>query len=515
MPQRKKRQLHQSQQNSKSNQSIKSEIMKQKLRLLAPTLFVFIFTACDTSYYDSNYTYYPDMEMSENPTGENYKEYTENQFITTAEHPVSTFSVDADGGSYANMRRFMHLGQQPPKAAVRIEEFLNYFTFDYANPTGDENVALNSEISECPWNTSHHLLRVGMKGKSIPESELPNSNFVFLIDVSGSMSSPEKLPVLKTGFKMMVDQMRDRDRVAIVTYAGEASVLLESTYGDEKTKIKNAIEKLGAGGSTAGAKGILTAYDIAEKNLIPGGNNRIIIGSDGDFNVGPSTTDELVKLVEEKRDGGIYLTTLGVGTGNLNDHMMEQIANKGNGNYEYIDSADELMKVFVNEKSKFYTVAKDSKIQITFNPDKVLKYRLIGYENRSLNQEDFENDSTDAGEIGAGQTITALYELELTNSVTADAMPYAQFDFRYKKPTETESRLIQHSVTGNPVAAVSASENMRFAISLSAFGLILRESEFKGTADKTMILNFAENAKTFDPHGYRTQFIGIVNKWKP
>jgi Ca-activated chloride channel family protein len=246
--------------------------------------------------------------MSENPTGENYKEYSENQFITTAEHPVSTFSVDADGGSYANMRRFMHLGQQPPKAAVRIEEFLNYFTFDYANPTGDENVALNSEISECPWNTSHHLLRVGMKGKSIPESELPNSNFVFLIDVSGSMSSPEKLPVLKTGFKMMVDQMRDRDRVAIVTYAGEASVLLESTYGDEKTKIKNAIDKLGAGGSTAGAKGILTAYEIAEKNLIPGGNNRIIIGSDGDFNVGlplPTTG----KIVEEKRNGGIYLTT--------------------------------------------------------------------------------------------------------------------------------------------------------------------------------------------------------------
>lgn len=490
--------------------------MKQMVRLLASALLVFSFTACENGLnYDNNYSYYHDKQGNENPTGEYYKEYTENQFIATSNQPVSTFSVDADGGSYANMRRYMHLGQVPPKAAVRIEEFLNYFTFDYSNPLGDENVALNSEISECPWNTAHHLLRVGMKGKTIPEAELPNSNFVFLIDVSGSMESPEKLPILKSGFKMMVDQMRDRDRVAIVTYAGSAAVLLQSTYGDEKAKIKKAIDKLGASGSTAGAEGIITAYKIAEDNFIPGGNNRIIIGSDGDFNVGQTTTDELVKLVEEKRNNGVYITTLGVGSGNLNDNMMEQIANKGNGNYEYIDSADELMKVFVNEKSKFYTVAKDSKIQITFNPDKVLKYRLIGYENRSLNQEDFENDSTDAGEIGSGQTITAMYELELTNSTTTDATPYAQFDFRYKKPLETESRLIQHSVNTNPVAAVAASENMRFAISLSAFGLILRESEFKGTADKTMVVNFAENAKTFDPHGYRTQFIGIVNKWKP
>jgi Ca-activated chloride channel family protein len=311
---------------------------------------------------------------------------------------------------------------------------------------------------------------------------------------------------------MMTDELRDNDRVAIVTYAGDASVLLQSTFGDEKTKIKNAIDKLGAGGSTAGAKGIITAYEIALENYIPNGNNRIIIGSDGDFNVGPSSTDDLIELIESKRDDGVYLTVLGVGSGNLNDHMMEQIANKGNGNYEYIDSAEELEKIFVNEKAKFYTIAKDSKIQISFNPDKVFSYRLIGYENRSLSEEDFENDSTDAGEIGSSQTITALYELVLTTNLSAGK--YAQFDFRYKKPGSPESRLLQHEINNYPKSMDSATENMRFASSLTAFGLLMKESVHKGTANKQMVLDLGSNATNFDPNGYRAQFIGIVNNWK-
>lgn len=484
--------------------------MKQIIKAIA-TLTIGLFAISCSGDFLSGGNLYSYEEIPE--MNEKYKDYEENPFVNVSEQPVSTFSVDADGGAYANMRRFMHLGQVPPKASVRIEEFINYFTFDYADPTNDENVALNSEISTCPWNTEHQLIRIGMKGKTIPANEIPNSNFVFLIDVSGSMSSPDKLEILKTGFKLMTDELRDNDKVAIVTYAGSASVLLQSTNGDEKAKIKRAIDKLGAGGSTAGAQGIITAYEIATENFIPGGNNRIIIGSDGDFNVGPSTTDELTELIENKRESGVYLTVLGVGTGNLNDNMMEQIANKGNGNYEYIDSADELVKIFINEKSKFYTIAKDSKIQITFNPDKVISYRLIGYENRSLKNEDFENDSTDAGEIGAGQTITALYEV--TTSTNLSAGPYAKFDFRYKKPTESESRLLQHNVTDFPKEIGLASENMRFAAAITAFGLLMKQSAHKGTANKELVLTLGTNAKTYDPNGYRTQFIELVNKWKP
>lgn len=485
--------------------------MKSKMFMLGSIVSLFMLTGCDGIQNESGAYWYGGM-YEEPGSDEKYKDYAENQFVNVSEQPVSTFSVDADGGSYANMRRFLHFGDTVPRAAVRIEEFINYFTFDYADPVGDENVALSSEVVVCPWNDGHYLMRVGMKGKSISENEMPLSNFVFLIDVSGSMNSQDKLGVLKNGFKLMTDQLRDQDRVAIVTYAGEAAVLLQSTPGDQKKKIKAAIDKLGAGGSTAGAQGLITAYEIAMENFIQGGNNRIIIGSDGDFNVGPSSTDDLTGLIEKKRETGVYLTVLGVGTGNLNDHMMEQIANKGNGNYEYIDSADELMKIFVHEKSKFYTVAKDSKIQVTFNPDKVGSYRLIGYENRALKEEDFEDDLTDAGEIGAGQTITALYEIVPT--LTLSAGPFAQFDFRYKKPGQTESRLLQHQIYNIPVSITSASENMRFAASVTAFGLILKHSEFKGSASAQMVLNLGNGAVDFDPNGYRAQFLQIVNKWK-
>ena len=442
---------------------------------------------------------------------ENYKDYEENTFKLVSEAPISTFSVDADGGSYANMRRYLFLEEIPPKASVRIEEYLNYFTFDYPEPNDGENVSLNSELTNCPWITEHSLLRIGMKGKTIPENELPNSNYVFLIDVSGSMSSPNKLGILKAGFKTMLDNLRDQDRIAIVTYAGAAGVLLSSTYADEKNKIKDAIDKLGAGGSTAGADGIQTAYKIAEENFILGGNNRVILGSDGDFNVGPSSTDELIELIEGKRELGIYLTVLGVGAGNLNDHMMEQIANKGNGNYEYIDNAKQIQKVFTDELGKFYIVAKDSKIQITFNENMVTSYRLIGYENRGLNNEDFEDDSTDAGEIGSSQTITALYELVLTDGLKNEK--YAQFDFRYKKPEESNSELIVHQVNNTPMNIYESSENMKFSAAIGAFGLILKQSEYKGTATKNMVLKLSKSATSFDSFGYRLEFINLVSNW--
>ncbi len=455
----------------------------------------------DSGYYEQ----IPDVY------NEKYKDYEENPFINVSEHPLSTFSVDADGGSYANMRRFLYLGQTPPKASVRIEEYINYFTFDYKEPTSGENVSLESEISTCPWNSEHHLLRIGMKGKTIPENELPNSNYVFLIDVSGSMNSSDKLGILKEGFKTLVDKLRERDRIAIITYAGQAGVLLESTYGDEKNKIKSAIDKLSAGGSTAGSSGITTAYQIAQQNFITNGNNRVILGTDGDFNVGVTSTESLVELIEEKRKSGIYLTVLGVGQGNLNDYMMEQIANKGNGNYEYIDNAKQIQKVFAEELSKFYTVAKDCKIQIHFNQDAVESYRLIGYENRKLSNEDFENDSTDAGEIGASQTITALYEVVLKSNSAKEK--YAQFDFRYKKPNDTESRLITHQINSTPQAINSSSENMRFATSIAGFGLLMKQSEYKGILTKQAVLELAKGATSFDPNGYRKEFIELVTNW--
>lgn len=479
--------------------------MKIKPVLLTYCLIILALTGCDKQY---------DFDLGEFPPvvyDEKYKGYEENPFVKVTTEPVSTFSVDADGGSYANMRRYLYLGQTPPKASVRIEEYINYFTFDCQEPTSGENVSLESEISTCPWNAKNYLLRLGIKGLTIPANDLPNSNYVFLIDVSGSMNSPDKLGILKIGFKTLTDNLRDQDRISIVTYAGDAGILLESAYGSEKDKIKSAIDKLGAGGSTAGAAGITTAYEIAQKNFIVNGNNRVILGTDGDFNVGPSTTDELVKLIEEKRQTGIYLTVLGVGEGNLNDHMMEQIANKGNGNYEYIDNAKQIQKVFTYELTKFYTIAKDSKIQLTFNQNMIESYRLIGYENRKLDSEEFENDSTDAGEIGSAQTITALYEVVLLDASNKEK--YAQFEFRYKKPNETQSQLITHDISMIPKEINSCSENMRFAASVTGLGLLMKQSKYKGGLTKQMVLDLGEKATTFDPNGYRKEFIELVKNW--
>jgi len=443
--------------------------------------------------------------------GDKYSDYADNPFINAAKQNISTFSVDADGASYGNMRRFINDGTLPPEASVRIEEFLNYFTFDYAEPTGNDNVAINSETALCPWNTEHRLLRLGLKGKSLATSELPASNYVFLIDVSGSMDSPDKLELLKAGMSTMVDYLRPTDRISIITYAGTVQRLLESTLASDAATIKKAIGKLVASGSTAGGAALDMAYKEAKAHFIKGGNNRIILGTDGDFNVGVTSTNALVEMVQSYAKDGIYLTACGFGRGNLNDSMMEKIADSGNGNYEYIDNEQQLTKVFVNEISKFVSVANDTKIQITFDSTAVKSYRLIGYENRILSNEDFENDNKDAGEIGAGQTITALYEL-IPNKNYITGGQCATFDVRYKKSLDSESiPLSSKIICSNDIIKNS---DMSFASSLAAFGMILRDSKYKGNATLDMVSELASKGLAFDPFGYRKQYIELVKAAK-
>lgn len=443
--------------------------------------------------------------------GDRFNDFEENPFVKVSEQPVSTFSIDADGASYAYVRRQLAEGLLPPKAAVRTEELINYFPLDYPQPLGNDPVSVNGEVAECPWTEGHKLVRIGLQGKTI--ADLPPSNIVFLIDVSGSMSSSDKLELLKDAFEILVDQFDAQDRIAIVTYAGEAGVALNSTACNEKDKIKKAIDKLGSGGSTAGAQGIITAYEIAQENFIEGGNNRVILGTDGDFNVGPSSQEELIALIEEKRESGIFLTTLGVGTGNLNDGMLEQLADNGNGTYEYIDNLDQAKKVFVYEFGKLYTVAKDVKVQVAFHPEMVSEYRLIGYENRLLTEEEFEADSSDAGEIGAGQNITALYEIIPANS-GLEGIPSFTIDFKYKLPDSDTSLPLQLDIFDEGTAFNQASEHLRFTSSVAAFGMLLRESAFKGTTTYEQVLSWANGAKTYDPHDYRAEFLELVEKAK-
>lgn len=444
------------------------------------------------------------------PGGEGYNEYEENDFVSVLEEPISTFSIDADGASYSNTRRFLQQeDRKPPRYAIRSEEFINYFNYDYPDAGNGHPITLNGEISDCPWTPGNKLLRIGIKGMDIPKAQLPNTNFVFLIDVSGSMSWPDKLDLLKEGFKIFTDHLRDEDKIAIVTYAGEAGVVLPSTRGSEKATIKAAIDRLGAGGSTAGAQGIITAYDIAQQNFIEGGNNRVILGSDGDFNVGISDQDALVDLIEEKRESGIFLTILGVGSGNLQDGKMEQIANNGNGNYEYLDNIEQAKKVFIYEFNKFYTVAKDVKIQIEFNPLIVQAYRLIGYENRLLETEDFEDDTKDAGEIGSGQTITAIYEYRpAVASLRSEAA--VEVDFRYKLPDEDVSKPLSLKIYDEAKSFDQASENMRFAASAAGFGMLLWESEYSGNLTYEHLIRWARNAGVYDPFGYRRQMVELL-----
>ncbi len=475
---------------------------------------------------------YDQVEMENQPAynTEEYDGINENIFHEAEKNPLSTFSIDVDAASYSNVRRFIQMGQRPPKDAVRIEEMVNYFDYDYLQPKGDDPFSINTEISSAPWNSKHKLVHIGLQGKNIAKENLPASNLVFLIDVSGSMDDPNKLPLLKSSFKLLVEQLREQDQVAIVVYAGAAGLVLPSTSGAEKKKIIESLENLEAGGSTAGGAGINLAYSIAKQNFKQGGNNRVILATDGDFNVGESSNGGMERLIEQKRKDGIFLTTLGFGMGNYKDSKMEILADKGNGNYLYIDSILEAQKALVNEfGGTLFTIAKDVKLQIEFNPAKVKAYRLIGYENRMLKNEDFNNDKKDAGELGSGHTVTALYEIipvgvesefykiddlkYQTTKIDPKAVKTNEImtvKFRYKKPTEEISKLIVHPLLDQNIAIEKTSNDFRWSAAVAAFGMILRESEYvKGftTQDVTAL---AQGAKGIDKEGYRIEFINLT-----
>lgn len=460
---------------------------------------------------------------------ESYADLSENTFHKVSKDPLSTFSIDVDAASYSNVRRFINNGNLPPKDAVRIEEMINYFDYDYAQPKGNDPVNIETELAPAPWNNQHRLVKIGLKAKTIDTDNLPASNLVFLIDVSGSMNAANKLPLLVSSFKLLTDQLRAKDKVAIVVYAGNSGLVLPSTSGDAKTTIKEALNKLDAGGSTAGGEGIQLAYKVASENFIKGGNNRIILATDGDFNVGASSDHDMERLIEEKRKTGIFLTVLGYGMGNYKDSKMEILANKGNGNYAYIDNINEARKVLVNEfGGTLFTVAKDVKLQIEFNPSKVQAYRLIGYENRMLKDEDFNNDLKDAGEMGSGHTVTALYEIipvgvKSNFAGLVDDLKYQKvpkpvvsnesnemltIKLRYKKPDESESKSMQKIVMDNVKAKTS--DNFRFAAAVAEFGMLLRESNFKQDSSYPQIIELASGALGTDKEGYRSEFLKLA-----
>lgn len=474
-----------------------------------------------------------ESEYQQSWNTEEYDGITENIFHSALRNPLSTFSIDVDAASYSNVRRFIENGQRPPKDAVRIEELINYFNYDYKQPGDEHPFRIHTEISVAPWNEKHKLVHVGLQGREIPTEDLPPSNLVFLLDVSGSMNAPNKLPLLKSSFKLLVDQLREEDHVAIVVYAGAAGVVLQPTAGSEKRTILEALDRLQAGGSTAGGAGIQLAYEIAKENFRKEGNNRVILATDGDFNIGESSNAAMERLIEAKRNEGVFLTVLGFGMGNYKDSKMETLADKGNGNYAYIDNLSEARKVLVNEfGGTLFTIAKDVKLQVEFNPAKVKAYRLIGYENRILRNEDFNNDKKDAGDLGSGHTVTALYEIipvgvdskffsiddlkyqkSKIDPKAATSKELMTIKFRYKKPDGDTSKLIVHTLSDRFTAAEATSDNFRWSAAVASFGMLLRDSEYAGdfTYEKTLAL--AEGAKGKDAQGYRTEFINMVKSF--
>jgi len=461
---------------------------------------------------------------------ESYAHIEENDFQTVSASPLSTFSIDVDRASYANIRRFVNNGNRPPIDAVRIEEMINYFPYSWGKVTGDHPFSVQTEVWAAPWKPEHRLVRIGLHARAVDTEHLPPSNLVFLLDVSGSMESPDKLPLLKKAFALLVEQLRPQDRVAIVVYAGAAGLVLPSTSGDEQADILAALEELQAGGSTAGGAGIVLAYATARKHFIDGGNNRVILATDGDFNVGASSDSEMVRLIEKERDSGVFLTVLGFGTGNLKDSKMEQIADHGNGNFHYVDNLLEARKVLVEEMGgTLLTLAKDVKLQIEFNPKRAAGYRLIGYENRLLDDEDFADDTKDAGELGAGHTVTALYEVVPIGVPVpreggadslryqerpADPLPSGDFDdelmyvnIRYKDPDGDKSKLLASAVEDAPA---SPSEDFRFAAAVAGFGMLLRESAHAGKYTLDDVIALAKKSRGDDERGYRGEFVRLV-----
>jgi len=479
---------------------------------------------CPTAMYD----------MDTRMNTEEYDRIQENGFKSVADTPLSTFSIDVDPASYSNMRRFINRGELPPADAIRTEELVNYFSYDYPKPTGNDPVKITVEAGTCTWNTAHRLVRIGLKAKEIPTEQLPTSNLVFLIDISGSMWGANRLDLVKSSLKLLVNNLRNKDKVAIVTYAGSAGVKLEATSGGDKQKIREAIDELTAGGSTAGGAGIHLAYQIAKKNFISDGNNRIILCSDGDFNVGVSSAEGLEQLIEKERKSGVHLTVLGYGMGNYKDKKIQVLAEKGNGNHAYIDNLQEANRVLVGEfGATLHTVAKDVKLQVEFNPSQVQAYRLIGYESRLLKDEDFNNDAKDAGDMGAGHTVTAFYEVipagvknEYVGKV--DDLKYQKKEkmtlkptgsdelltvkLRYKAPDKDVSRKMELPFVDNKGDSVSS--DFRFASAVAMFGQLLRDSDFKGTADYDKVIKLAKQGVNNDERGYRREFIRLVEAAK-
>lgn len=475
-----------------------------------------------------------DRAVSDNRTAsadfntEAYDRVVENPFLDVLQNPLSTFSADVDTASYANVRRFITGGNLPPPDAVRIEELVNYFTYDYPQPKGDAPFSFTTELSDAPWHPGNRLLLVGLQGVRIPTDKLPPANLVFLIDVSGSMAAENKLPLLIQSFKLLVGQLRPQDKVAIVVYAGNAGLVLPSTSGDKKSEILAKLDSLQAGGSTAGGEGIQLAYRVAKESFIKNGNNRVILATDGDFNVGASSDADMERLIEEKRKDGIFLSVLGYGMGNYKDSKMEKLADKGNGNYAYIDNLLEAKKVLITQfGGTMMTIAKDVKLQVEFNPARVKSYRLIGYEKRMLRAEDFADDKKDAGELGSGHTVTALYEIVPADGATgakkdliyqttvikdsAGKRPeLATIRFRYKKPDgDTSSELVK-TIPATHVGLEKSSENFRFASAVAEWGMLLRNSEYRGKASNAQVLELARKSKGDDSAGYRAEFIRLV-----
>jgi Ca-activated chloride channel family protein len=459
---------------------------------------------------------------------ETYDRIHDNPFLTVAANPLSTFSIDVDTASYANVRRFLGLGQMPPPDAVRIEELLNYFTYEYPQPKDDTPFSVTTEVGACPWNPEHRLALVGLQGRRLPDAERPPRNLVFLLDVSGSMNDPAKLPLLKSAMGMLAATLTSADRVSIVVYAGRSGLVLPPTPGDRKGEILAALSQLEAGGSTAGGEGIQLAYRVAADSFLKEGVNRVILATDGDFNVGVTSVGDLTRLIEEKRKTGVFLSVLGFGSGNLKDATMEKLADTGNGNYSYIDTVHEARKVLVSEAGgTLVTIAKDVKIQVEMNPAAVSAYRLIGYENRVMRAEDFADDRKDAGEIGAGHSVTALYEIVPVGKGAGAAAPPAlkyqaerartdagagelmTVSVRYKQPNGDVSRLLAVPVM-DPGVSLADSSNLRFAASVAGFGMLLRASEHSGHATWTQVTQMARGARGDDPHGYRGEFLRLV-----
>ncbi len=460
---------------------------------------------------------------------ESYDPITDNSFLDALEQPLSTFSIDVDTASYANMRRYLTQGSLPPTDAVRIEELLNYFDYDYPQPVGERPFSATVEVAGCPWAPDHRLVRLGLKGKEL-QGELPPANLVFLLDVSGSMSSQDKLPLLKRALKLLVAQLRPEDRVAIVVYAGSSGLVLPSTAGDERQAILGALRRLESGGSTNGGAGIQLAYDVARANFVLGGANRVILATDGDFNVGTTSRAALLELIRREAASGVFLTVLGFGTGNLKDGTLEQLADKGNGLYGYVDGLPEARKLLVQQLGgSLVTIAKDVKIQVEFNPAEVSAYRLLGYENRVLAARDFDDDRKDAGEIGAGHTVTALYEIvpagRAGSGTDAGSLRYQRprvteqaaasgelltLKLRYKRPQGSVSQLLEFPLRDRGASYAQASADFKFAAAVAGFGMLLRDSPHRGHANYAQVAELAQEGASYDPHGYRAQFLELV-----